>query len=181
MSKSSILAGAPEGFDALLIADRVRLSGKTHLHIARDETRAVALAEALAFFAPNVPVLMFPAWDCLPYDRVSPKPEIAARRMATLAALASPARGGRVVIATVGSALQRVPPKASIAGASFRAKVGDTVRLDALLKFLERNGFTRAGAVVEPGDFAVRGGIVDVFPPGSDDPVRIDLFGDTVE
>src|SRR6185295_16711523 len=136
MSKFSTLAGAPEGFDALLIAEAVRKQGGVHLHVARDEGRAAALAEALRFFEPSLPVLMFPAWDCLPYDRVSPKPEVAAERMATLAALAKPARGPRVVITTVSAALQRVPPRAAVAGASFRAKKGDTIRLNELLAFL---------------------------------------------
>ncbi len=181
MSKYTILAGAPEGYDALLIAEAVRKNGGTHLHVARDEPRAAALAEALGFFDPTLSVLMFPGWDCLPYDRVSPKPEIAAQRMAVLAALTGRAKGPRVVVTTVSAALQRVPPRAAVESASFRAAKGETVRLDDLLKFLERNGFARASSVVEPGDFAVRGGIVDIFPPGEANPLRLDLFGDTLE
>jgi len=181
MSKYSILAGAPEGYDALLIAEAVKKSGGTHLHIARDEQRAAALVEALAFFEPTLEVLTFPAWDCLPYDRVSPKPEIAAERMTTLAALTGRKRGPRVVVTTVSAALQRVPPRAAVESASFRVRKGATVKLDDLLSFLSRNGFARASSVVEPGDFAVRGGIVDVFPPGLEMPLRLDLFGDTLE
>ena len=181
MSKYTILAGAPEGYDALLIAEAVRKNGGTHLHIARDEPRAAALAEALGFFDPGLSVLMFPGWDCLPYDRVSPKPEIAAQRMTVLAALAGKSKGPRVIVTTVSAALQRVPPRAAVESASFRAAKGETVRLDDLLKFLERNGFSRASSVVEPGDFAVRGGIVDIYPPGEANPLRLDLFGDTLE
>ena len=181
MSKFTILAGAPEGYDALLIAEAVKKSGGLHLHVARDEPRAAALVEALGFFAPELDVLTFPGWDCLPYDRVSPKPEIAAERMATLAALTGRKRGPRVVVTTVSAALQRVPPRASVESASFRAAKGETVRLDDLLAFLARNGFARASSVVEPGDYAVRGGIVDVFPPGMEMPLRLDLFGDTLE
>ena len=181
MSKYTILAGAPEGYDALLIAEAVRKNGGTHLHIARDEPRAAALAEALGFFDPGLSVLVFPGWDCLPYDRVSPKPEIAAQRMTVLAALAGKSKGPRVIVTTVSAALQRVPPRAAVESASFRAAKGETVRLDDLLKFLERNGFSRASSVVEPGDFAVRGGIVDIYPPGEANPLRLDLFGDTLE
>ncbi len=181
MSKFTILAGAPEGYDALVIAEAVTKSAGLHLHIARDEPRAAALAEALNFFAPKVPVLMFPGWDCLPYDRVSPKAEVAAERMATLAALTARAKGPRVVIATVSAALQRVPPRAAVESASFRAAKGATVKRAELLAFLERNGFVSASSVVEPGDFAVRGGIVDIFPPGVEMPYRFDFFGDTVE
>ncbi len=181
MSKFTILAGAPEGYDAVVIAEAVTKSGATHLHIARDEQRSAALAEALKFFAPKLSVLMFPGWDCLPYDRVSPKAEVAAERMATLTALTSNAKGPRVVIATVSAALQRVPPRNAVASASFSARKGGTVKRDDLLAFLGRNGFMSASSVVEPGDFAVRGGIVDIFPPGVELPFRLDFFGDTVE
>ncbi len=181
MSKFTILAGAPEGYDALVIAEAVSKNAGLHLHIARDELRAAALAEALQFFAPKVPLLIFPGWDCLPYDRVSPKAEVAAERMATLAALTGKVKGPCVVIATVSAALQRVPPRSAIESASFRAAKGASVKRVELLAFLERNGFVAASSVVEPGDFAVRGGIVDIFPPGVEMPYRLDFFGDTVE
>ena len=181
MSKFSILAGAPEGYDAFLIAQAVKKSGGLHLHIARDEPRMAALTEALKFYDPALRVLQFPGWDCLPYDRVSPKPEIVSERMATLSALAASPKGPTVVVVTVSAALQRVPPRSAVASAMFAARRGGTVKVDALLSFLTRNGFTRAGAVVEPGDFAVRGGIVDIFPPGHDTPIRLDFFGDTLE
>lgn len=181
MNRYSTLAGAPEGLDALVIAQRARKAGAIHLHIARDEPRLAALAEAIRFFDATLPVLTLPGWDCLPYDRVSPKPEIVAERMATLSALAGGVTGPVVVIATVSASLQRVPPRGAIADAHLRLAKGGTLRLDDLLSFLARNGFSRVGAVVEPGDFAVRGGIVDVYPPGASMPVRLDFFGDVVE
>ena len=176
------LAGAPEGCDALALAEIAR-SGRVVLHAARDDARLARLAEALAFFAPEVEILRFPAWDCLPYDRVSPNGEIAATRASTLSHLATePApAAGRIVIATVNALVQRVPPRAAFAGASFSAKAGGTLSLDALTAFLARNGYVRADTVREPGEFALRGGIVDLFPPGADEPVRLDLFGDQIE
>ncbi len=176
------LAGAPEGCDALALAEIAR-SGRVVLHAARDDARLARLAEALAFFAPEVEILRFPAWDCLPYDRVSPNGEIAATRASTLSHLATePApAAGRIVIATVNALVQRVPPRAAFAGASFSAKAGGTLALDALTAFLARNGYVRADTVREPGEFALRGGIVDLFPPGADEPVRLDLFGDQIE
>ncbi|MEQ1866049.1 MAG: DEAD/DEAH box helicase, partial [Micropepsaceae bacterium] len=182
MSKFTTLAGAPEGFDAYLIAQGVRKAGGLHLHVARDDTRASELHEALKFFDPGLQVLNFPAWDCLPYDRVSPKAEIAGARMAVLASLVK--RSGKapvVLITTVNAALQRVPPREGVAAASFAVRNGATVKLDELIGFLNRNGFARASSVVEPGDYAVRGGIVDVFPPGAEMPLRLDLFGDILE
>ena len=181
MSKYLILAGAPEGLDALLIAKAVRKSGGLHLHIARDELRLSAMLEALRFFDPALSVLSFPAWDCLPYDRVSPKPEVVAERMATLSALTGARAGPTVVVTTVSGALQRVPPRKAVAGANLRVVKGATLKLDELLLFLAHNGFARSGAVVEPGDFAVRGGIVDIYPPGQEQPVRLDYFGDVIE
>ncbi|MEL6642222.1 MAG: hypothetical protein AAFP98_13100, partial [Pseudomonadota bacterium] len=81
------ISGAPEGFDAQLILKEVAASGGPVLHIARDDKRLAAMQSALQFFAPDMPVISFPAWDCLPYDRVSPNADISAARMATLAGL----------------------------------------------------------------------------------------------
>lgn len=185
---SLTITDAPEGLDAMVIGDLARMSASGAgaglvLHVARDDARAAVITEALRFFAPDVEVVNFPAWDCLPYDRVSPKPEISAERMSALARLATRIEDHKplVVLATVNAALQKVPTRESVAEASFTAHVGNVIELDDLMAFLSRNGFSKAGTVMEPGDFAVRGGIVDVFPPGSDEPVRLDFFGDTLE
>ncbi|MFZ9446973.1 MAG: transcription-repair coupling factor, partial [Alphaproteobacteria bacterium] len=167
--------------DARAIAALVE-QGRVVLHVAREAARSAQLVEALAFFAPEIEVLEFPAWDCLPYDRVSPVGDVVSRRIATLARLAQEAsRGGRVVVATVNAALQRVVPRALVAGGGFRAVAGDRISLDALTAFLQRNGYGRSDTVREPGEYALRGGIVDIFPPGTAQPLRLDLFGDTLE
>jgi len=175
------VGGTPEGFDARLVADLVGRAKGPVIHVARDDARAAAMAEALAVFAPALPVLHFPAWDCLPYDRVSPNPEISAARMATLAALAHGFDRPGVVLTTLNAATQRVPARAVVAEASFRAQVGFQVDVDGLVAWLARMGFNRASTVIEPGDFAVRGGIIDIFPPGQTSPVRLDFFGDVLE
>jgi transcription-repair coupling factor (superfamily II helicase) len=173
--------GVPEGFDALLLARRrVEFAGPV-LHIARDDSRMAALAEALAFFAPDVEVLRFPAWDCMPYDRVSPNPALVSERVATLARLLEPAERPRIVLTTVNAVVQRVPPRHMLRGASLSLKTGGTVEPERLARFLEANGYGRAGTVMEPGEFAMRGGIIDIFPAGQAEPVRLDLFGDTIE
>jgi transcription-repair coupling factor (superfamily II helicase) len=161
-------------------------SGRDVLHVARDDARMASVAEAVAFFAPALRVLTVPAWDCLPYDRVSPNGEVVSRRIDALAELAagsgpSHADGGRVVLTTVNAVLQRVPARSAFAGASFAAQVGDRLGVEALLAFLGRDGYRRAETVREPGEYAVRGGIVDLFPPGTAEPLRLDLFGDTLE
>ncbi len=175
------IGGAPEGYDAKLVADLVTRVGGPVLHVARDDVRAAAMAEALAVFAPDLPVLTFPAWDCLPYDRVSPNPEIAAARMATLAALAHGFDRSSVILTTLNAATQRVPARHLLAQTSFTARAGLQVDVKALTAWLSRMGFNRASTVIEPGDFAVRGGIIDIFPPGQENPVRLDFFGDVLE
>ncbi|QDC09829.1 transcription-repair coupling factor [Oceanicola sp. D3] len=174
------LGGAPEGFDALLIARELE-RGAPVVHCARDDKRLAEMRAALAFFAPNVPVIEFPGWDCLPYDRVSPNPDISARRMATLSALASGMSGRFVVLTTLNAATQRVPAKALVESSSFVAVVGERVDEAGLRDFLVRMGFSQAPTVLEPGDFAVRGGIIDIYPPGDGGPVRLDLFGDVLD
>lgn len=175
------VGGAPEGYDAKLTAELAARAGGPVLHVARDDARLAAFAEALAFFAPDLPVLRFPAWDCLPYDRISPNPEIAAARMATLAALADGFDRPSVVLTTVAAAAQRLPAREVVRGASFVAEVGKPLDLDALRDYLARMGFNRASTVTEPGDFAIRGGVIDIFPPGARGPVRLDLFGDILD
>ena len=174
------IAGAPEGSEGIALAALARKFPAV-LHIARDDARLARIVESLGFFAPDVQVLRFPAWDCLPYDRVSPNPALTAERIATLIALTAQPKGPLVVVTTVNAAVQRVPPRASFADCLFRAKRGERLDLEKLNAFLVRNGYNRAATVREPGEYAIRGGIVDVFPPGSDDPVRIDLFGDDIE
>ncbi|MBU3030677.1 transcription-repair coupling factor [Paracoccus marinaquae] len=181
MSDRLILSGAPEGYDAALIA-REAARGQPVIHIARDDRRMAAMRAALAFLAPDLPVLDFPAWDTTPYDRVSPAPEVQAARMATLAGLAQGAiRGPFVLLTTLNAALQRVPPRDLVAGASFTASVGQRIDEAGLRGFLIRMGFVQSPTVTEPGDYAIRGGIIDIFPPGESGPVRLDLFGDVLD
>jgi transcription-repair coupling factor (superfamily II helicase) len=177
------VTGAPEGYDAYLAAEAARRRNGLVVFLAADDLRAQAALEALRFFAPDLPVLSFPAWDCLPYDRVSPKPDIESRRLATLSALARHNKdsGPCVVVTTVNAMVQRVPPRASIADATFFARVGNAIEHDTLVNFLVKNGYARAGTVREPGDFALRGGIVDLWPPGAEEPLRLDFFGASLE
>ncbi|HEX9856911.1 MAG TPA: transcription-repair coupling factor, partial [Paracoccaceae bacterium] len=174
------LGGAPEGFDARLLA-RELARGAPVIHVARDDKRMEAMRAALAIMAPEAAVMDLPAWDCLPYDRISPNPEICARRMATLAALAHGVPGPFILLTTVNAATQRLPARDLLATSSFAARVGDRVNEGALRGFLSRMGFSLVTTVTEPGDYAVRGGIIDIFPPGDLGPVRLDFFGDVLD
>ena len=175
------IGGAPEGYDAQLVLRELHAQRAPVVHIARDDKRMSAIAETLAFFAPDLPVIKFPAWDCVPYDRVSPKADVAAARMATLAALVHDMPTGFVLLTTMNAATQRIPARRVLKEAAFRAKVGRRVDEAALRDFLVRMGFTQAPTVMEPGDYAIRGGIIDIFPPGHASPVRLDLFGDVLD
>ncbi|WP_292311669.1 transcription-repair coupling factor [Marivivens sp.] len=151
------------------------------MSIARDDRRLSEMQAALAFYAPEMPVVVFPAWDCLPYDRVSPNADICAARMATLAALAHGMPKQFVLLTTLNAATQRVPARGLLKEASFTARVNSRIDEAALKQYLVRMGFTQSPTVMEAGDYAVRGGIIDIFPPGEAGPVRLDLFGDVLD
>ncbi|MBV6632534.1 MAG: transcription-repair coupling factor [Alphaproteobacteria bacterium] len=179
----TLIFGAPSGHDARVLADLARDRVGGLVHIALDDTRTALLEELLAFFAPDVEVITFPAWDCLPYDRVSPKMEIVGQRIDALNRLNRdvPKGKSRLLLTTVNAILQKVPPRDAFEEASLTVEVGGRLDPDHLQRFLARNGYARAHTVREPGEYAIRGGIVDLYPPAADGPIRIDLFGDDVE
>jgi len=175
------IAGAPGGMDARVVAELAN-SGRDVLFIARDDVAGARLDEALQFFAPEVERIDFPSWDCLPYDRVSPNAAIVSQRIDALTRLLSKSeKKGRVVVATVRAFLQRVPPRDAFKGATLIVSAGDTVEPESLDTYLIEHGYHHAQTVMEPGEFAKRGGLVDIFPTGAEQPVRLDFFGDEVE
>ncbi|MGZ3409664.1 MAG: transcription-repair coupling factor [Xanthobacteraceae bacterium] len=184
------LANVADGAEGLVVADLARaIAAKpgapatSVLVVCRDGPRMAQLSRALEFFAPDIERQEFPAWDCQPYDRVSPHAGVVAQRMTTLSRLAR--LKGRekpsVLLTTVNAVLQRVPAKSVLAAQALSAAPGNILRMDDIVRWLDLNGFMRASTVREPGDYAVRGGIIDLFPPGMDLPVRFDFFGDTLE
>ncbi len=177
------VSGAPAGADALALTGAAALRGGVTLFIARDETRAAAFDGACRFFAPALETLRLPAWDSLPYDRISPAPVIAAQRCAALSRLAhrKSTEAPLLVISTAAAVAQRVPPRMRLLAAAFEAHPGESASMEALEKYFLTNGYGRASTVRAPGDYAVRGGVADVFPPGAPEPIRFDYFGDTLE
>ncbi|SMC41906.1 transcription-repair coupling factor [Primorskyibacter flagellatus] len=175
------MGGAPEGYDARLILQELERSSAPVLHIARDDKRLAQIRDALHFFAPAMPVFSFPGWDCLPYDRVSPNADISAARMATLAALVHAMPDRFILLTTLNAASQYIPARDVLREAAFTARVGERVNEEALRGFLVRMGFSQAPTVMEPGDYAIRGGIIDIYPPGDGGPVRLDFFGDVLD
>ncbi len=185
------LCHVPEGYDGFVVAELARQFARAGeeratalVFIARDSGRAQNFIDALAFAAPEIEALFLPSWDCQPYDRVSPNASVSAQRMTTLARLAR-SRGAlerpRVLVMTANCLTQRVPPRKFVAAAAFSAAPGNTARMDELAAWLESNGYGRASTVRDVGDYATRGGILDLFPPGAPAPIRLDFFGDTLE
>jgi len=177
------LTAAPEGFDALAMADIVRARRGLSVFVARESARAGAFTEAMGFFAPELEIISFPAWDCLPYDRAGPSAGVAALRMAALTRLTRGIEAGKsaLLITTANALLQRVPTRAVVGRAGYAASVGAAVDIADMERYFAVNGYHRASTVSERGEFAIRGGVIDVFPPGSEEPVRLDLFGDVLE
>ena len=189
--KKLLFAHAPEGFDAFVAGDLARAlapaaegQAAVFVHVARDMQRSAQFREALRFCAPFCEILELPGWDCQPYDRVSPSAAVASRRMVALARLVrakSSAARPRVIATTIDCLLQRVPPMARVAADTLSAAPGNVVRLDDLTAWLEANGFARATTVREVGEYAQRGGLIDLYAPTLPGPIRLDFFGDTLE
>jgi transcription-repair coupling factor (superfamily II helicase) len=184
------LANVAEGAEGLVTSDLARAIAArpkppaiSLAVVCRDGPRMQQLARALEFFAPDLSVMQFPAWDCQPYDRVSPHGAVLAQRLTTLARLARLEGSEKplIVLTTVNAIVQRVPAREAVAAQALSVAPGNVVPMDSIVAWLEHNGYGRSSTVREPGEYAVRGGILDLFPAGLDQPVRFDFFGDSLE
>lgn len=186
-----ILSGVPDGMEALVLSDLVRArtiskkaaAGLSLVFITRDGNRLSMIEEMLQFFAPEVEVISLPAWDCLPYDLVSPSAGVAAQRMAALAKLGDldALEKPTILLMSANAALQKIPAGDSHSKSALLGKPGQRFDMGAIVSWLEDNGFDRTSSVRERGEYAVRGGIIDLYTPGDGDPLRLDFFGDTLE
>lgn len=127
----------------------------------------------------SLPVVHFPDWETLPYDQFSPHPEIVSRRLAALQRLPTLKRG--IVVVPVATLMQRLPPTSYVAGGSFDVAVGQKLDLDAERLRLQSGGYRLVPQVLDPGDYAIRGGLLDVFPMGADEPYRVELLDDEID
>ncbi|EIL94906.1 transcription-repair coupling factor [Rhodanobacter spathiphylli] len=164
---------------ALLIAEAARSHEGLLVAVTRDTQRAQALESELKIFAGGLPVLHFPDWETLPYDVFSPHPEIVSQRIATLYQLPGVKRG--VLVVPIATLMQRIAPRAHITGSGLVLSRGQKFDLAAEQRRLEASGYRHVPQVAEPGDFAVRGALLDVFPMGTAEPYRIELFDDEVD
>jgi transcription-repair coupling factor (superfamily II helicase) len=175
------LAGVPAGFLPWLLADLARACPAGAVYIAPDEAAMRAVAATATFFAPELDIVQFPAWDCLPYDRASPTLRVMAERMAALSALQARPPGPRLILTTVNAATQRTLTPFRVRQMTARLAPGERIALDKLAVLLSANGYVRTDTVHDSGEFAVRGGLVDLFPSGSEQGLRLDFFGDEIE
>ncbi|WP_412057973.1 transcription-repair coupling factor [Bartonella sp. DGB2] len=183
--KRFTLSGVVDGFEGFALAKLQAeiASDKPLIYVMRDGQKISDLQQVLSFVAPQLPLLQFPAWDCLPYDRVSPSPAISAQRMATFAALSHlrKAPHGALILTTANALIQKMPPLSAISEEIIAAKVGHPLKMEAVAHYLERNGFERVATVRDVGEFAIRGGLIDLFIPGDKTPLRLDFFGNNLE
>lgn len=188
-ASASVLTGAARaryslipGQDARVVIAEVMADARPVVWVAADDVRLQTLSALVAFFAPDVPVVEFPAWDCLPYDRASPSHEVTAHRLKALSAMLTldPQKPALVLVAAP-AVSQRVVPRDILVRQHIRIAAGAVVDLAVLQSFFSYNGYNRTDTVREGGEYSIRGGIIDVFPSGAPRPYRIDLFGDTAE
>jgi transcription-repair coupling factor (superfamily II helicase) len=175
------LAGVPNGFAPWLLADLARAAPTRAVYIAPDEAAMRAVAATAPVFAPDLEVLMFPAWDCLPYDRASPTLRVMAERMATLHRLQAIPKSPQLLVTTANAVAQRTLTPFRIRQLVAKLAPGERIGRDKLAVLLQANGYVRVETVADSGEFAVRGGLVDLFPSGSDAALRLDFFGDEIE
>jgi len=175
----SDLYGSAEGFEITRLADHLE---KPVIVIANDSRRMKLLQEEIEFFIRDhstAPLLSLSDWECLPYDVVSPQPEVISNRLRTLAQIPHLERG--ILLSTVPALMQRLPPSEYFFGHSFFLKTGQIVDPEDLRKRLQAAGYLAVSQVLCQGEYAIRGGVIDIFPMGSSYPFRLDLFGDQLE
>ena len=175
------LSGAPAGFLPWLMTDLARGATPRAVFIAADDQAMRAMAETAHYFAPELEVLTFPAWDCLPYDRASPSLRSTSERMACLAALQRTPDKPQLVVTTINAATQRTLTPFRIRQLSARLVAGERIDRDRLAALLQANGYVRSDTVADAGEYAVRGSLVDLFPSGEPHGLRLDFFGDEIE
>lgn len=180
------LSGAPNGFLPLLLSDLARAAagGSTPartVFITADELAMQAVADGAGWFAPELECISIPAWDCLPYDRASPSLRSASQRLAGLHALQAPLKAPQLVLTTAAAITQKTLTPFRVRQLVARLAPGERIAIDALTALLTANGYSRTDTVHDAGEYAVRGGIVDLFPGGAKEPLRLDFFGDEIE
>ena len=172
--------------DALLLAQlglREKANGKITAIVTANAADAQRLIDEIAFFAPDLRCVLFPDWETLPYDTFSPHQDLISERLATLWRISQRDKeaGADVVIVPATTALYRLAPPSFLAGYTFHFKVKQKLDEAKFKAQLTLAGYSHVTQVVSPGEYAVRGGLIDLFPMGSQVPYRVDLFDDEID
>ncbi|SMQ74291.1 transcription-repair coupling factor [Altererythrobacter xiamenensis] len=175
------LSSVARGAQPLVMSDLARASKARAVFIAPDEAAMRSVADAAQFFAPELEVIEFPAWDCLPYDRASPALSVSAKRLSALFRLQASNTGSQLLVTTVNALTQRVLTPFRIRESVRQFKQGTEIGHESLAALLQRQGYSRTDTVVDHGEYALRGSIVDIFPSSLDQGLRLDFFGDELE
>jgi len=179
MPIKKIYAGIPEGSEAIILHPHLKM--QKSLFVCATEAKAQRMTEQLKIVAPELSIFHFPAWDCLPYDRVSCGLDVMTHRIDVLTTLLESSLQSYCLVTSIPALLQKLPPQEALKGQSLTIHIGQALGREHLLTFLNKQGYIRAETVRESGEYAVRGGIIDFFPTGREDPVRVDFFGEEVE
>ena len=164
-----------------LLANLAMREKRVIVYVGTTEAEYAQIHALLTFIAPELPVFTLPAWDTLPYDRVSPSNSITSQRVKTLAQLAQGIKGSAVLLTSIAATSQKLIPPLALRDAYFDIRQGTTLERSKLQNFLEKYGYQRTAKVMEAGEYAIRGSIIDIFPAGSEIAYRLDCFGDDIE
>ena len=179
ISKINNLGEIPEGSEPLLINEISENLDNNILIIARDLKRYQQLKDGLEFFL-NKDVLLYPQWDCVPYDRISPNKLITSKRLETLSRLSNEKNKSKIILTTIQASCQRTLSLDEVKNKFISLKPGEVIDINNLVNFFVSNGYEKTPTVREHGEFSVRGGIIDFYSP-LNKPIRLDLFGNTID
>jgi transcription-repair coupling factor (superfamily II helicase) len=181
--QNKTLSSVPSGYGAFVVDKLADRSDRDLLYVVSNGLELEQTVEILKFLNPSRKVLKLPAWDTVPYDRVSPNVAVVSERVETLSALADPKNADkpRVIVTSVGAAMQKLPLKKIFLNARQTFTVGGKLNFNDFLHYAVINGYHKVGQVMEVGEYAVRGEIIDIYPAGGDQPLRLDLFDDEIE
>ena len=174
-------ANLARGSQPLVMADLARAADKRAVFVAPDDSAMRAVADAARYFAPELSVIEFPAWDCLPYDRASPALSISTQRLSALHRLQAEKGAPQLLVTTANAVVQRMLTPFRIREAVRELKPGVHIGHESLTQLLQKQGYSRTDTVIDAGEFAVRGSIFDIFPSGLEQGLRLDFFGDELE
>lgn len=183
LQKKVTVAGVPSSAQSYFLAHSLKSAGplqRSIVYLLESEEDLSAFRDALASFLPSIaPPALFPAWDCLPYDKVSPSSTLMGQRLYALSSLAASPR--QLILTTVKAVSQILPPKELVSHSTFHARRSDPNVRERLLTYLSSNGYTHVDTVRQVGEYAVRGGLLDLYPVSEPNPLRLDFFDEELE